>query len=81
MIANAVGESNSESPLAHYEKHQATYREFSPYAHVTPDDPALMMIYNNDMTYLPKNAGHGIHHPIFGLKMKENATLESNATS
>ena len=31
------------------------------------------MTYGNDMTLPSKDAGHGIHHPVFGLKMKEKA--------
>jgi hypothetical protein len=29
------------------------------------------MSYGNDMTLPSKNAGHGIHHPVYGVKMKE----------
>jgi hypothetical protein len=31
------------------------------------------MTYGNDMTLPSKDAGHGIHHPVFGVKMKEKA--------
>ena len=31
------------------------------------------MTYGNNMTLPSIDAGHGIHHPVFGLKMKEKA--------
>lgn len=31
------------------------------------------MTYRGDMAFPSKNAGHGIHHPIYGVKMKEKA--------
>lgn len=71
MIPNAVGEPTSEAALAHYERHAAHYREFSPINHVGSGDPALFMSYPADMTLPSKNAGHGIHHPVYGVKMKE----------
>lgn len=71
MIANAVGEPNAAAALANYEKHEATYKEFSAYNHVTKDDPPLYMNYGSDMTLPSKDAGHGIHHPVYGVKLKE----------
>ena len=71
MIPNAVGESSSVAALANYEKHAADYREFSPINHVSAGDPALLMTYGSDMTLPSKDAGHGIHHPVYGVKMKE----------
>ena len=71
MIANAVGEPSAEAALANYEKHEAHYKEFSSYNHVDKGDPALLMTYGSDMTLPSKNAGHGIHHPVYGVKMKE----------
>ena len=71
MIANAVGEPDAEAALANYEKHRDTYREFSAYNHVSKGDPPLFMSYGADMTLPSKDAGHGIHHPVYGVKMKE----------
>lgn len=71
MIPSAVGEPTIESALANYERHAALYPEFSPINHVSPDDPALFMGYGGDMTLPSKDARHGIHHPVFGVKMKE----------
>ena len=29
------------------------------------------MTYGGDMTLPSKDAGHGIHHPVYGVKLKE----------
>ncbi|APZ92744.1 alpha/beta hydrolase [Fuerstiella marisgermanici] len=71
MINMAVGEKTIEGALKNYDKHKPLYVEFSAYNHVTADDPPLLMTYGNDMTLPSKNAGHGIHHPVYGVKMKE----------
>lgn len=71
MIPNAVGEPTSIAALANYEKHAPRYREFSPINHVSAGDPVLLMTYSGDMTLPSKDAGHGIHHPVYGVKMKE----------
>jgi acetyl esterase/lipase len=73
MIWMAVGEPTMEDALKNYEKHRALYVEFSPYNHLDGNDPPLLMTYGNDTTLPSKNAGHGIHHPVYGLKMKEKA--------
>jgi acetyl esterase/lipase len=73
MINLAVGESTIDGALANYEKHRPLYVEFSPYNHLDGKDPPLFMTYNDDMTLPSKNAGHGIHHPVYGVKMKEKA--------
>jgi arylformamidase len=59
--------------LANYEKHKETYREFSPINHLDAGDPPLLMTYGNNMTLPSQDAGHGIHHPVYGVKMKEKA--------
>ncbi len=71
MIANAVGEPNIATALQNYEKHAADYREYSAINHVSAGDPPLFMSYSPDMSLPSKNAGHGIHHPVYGVKMKE----------
>lgn len=73
MINMAVGEKTIEGALKNYEQHKDLYKEFSAYNHVTKDDPPLFMSYGGDMTLPSKNAGHGIHHPVYGVKMKEKA--------
>ena len=73
MINMAVGEKTIEAALANYEKHRPLYVEFSPYNHLTADDPPLLMTYGNNMTLPSEDAGHGIHHPRYGIKMKEKS--------
>jgi hypothetical protein len=73
MINRAVGEATMAGALKNYDKHHDLYVEFSPYNHLTKDDPPLFMAYGNNMTLPSENAGHGIHHPVYGIKMKEKA--------
>lgn len=73
MINMAVGEATMEGALENYEKHKALYVEFSPYNHVDKNDPPLYMTYGGDMSLPSKDAGHGIHHPVYGVKLKEKA--------
>ncbi|MCA9103118.1 MAG: alpha/beta hydrolase [Planctomycetales bacterium] len=73
MINFAVGEPTIEDALANYDAHHDTYVEFSPYNHVDGNDPPLLMTYGNDMTLPSKDAGHGIHHPVYGVKLKEKS--------
>lgn len=73
MINMAVGEPTMAGALANYDKHRALYVEFSPYNHVTADDPPLLMTYGGNMTLPSQDAGHGIHHPVYGVKMKDKA--------
>ena len=73
MINMAVGEPTMEGALKNYDKHKDLYVEFSPYNHVSKDDPPLFMSYGNDMTLPSKSAGHGIHHPVYGVKLKEKS--------
>jgi hypothetical protein len=73
MINMAVGEATIDGALKNYEKHRELYVEFSPYNHLTADDPPLLMTYGNNMKLPSEDAGHGIHHPVYGVKMKEKA--------
>ncbi|HVW37839.1 MAG TPA: alpha/beta hydrolase, partial [Pirellulales bacterium] len=73
MINMAVGEPTIEGALANYDKHHDLYVEFSPYNHLDGNDPPLLMTYGGDMTLPSKDAGHGIHHPVYGVKLKEKA--------
>ncbi|MAD80915.1 MAG: lipase, partial [Planctomycetaceae bacterium] len=73
MINMAVGETTIEEALKNYKRHKAHYVEFSPYNHLDGSDPPLLMTYGNDMTLPSKNAGHGIHYPVYGVKMKQKA--------
>jgi len=80
MINMAVGEKTIEGALANYDKYRDLYSEFSPYNHLTADDPPLLMTYGNNMTLPSEDAGHGIHHPVYGVKMKEKADRVGHET-
>ena len=73
MINMAVGEATIEGALANYDKHKALYLEFSPVNHVSAGDPPLFMTYGGNMKLPSEDAGHGIHHPVYGVKLKEKA--------
>ena len=80
MINMAVGEKTIEGALKNYEKYSGLYEEFSPYNHLTADDPPLLMTYGNNMKLPSEDAGHGIHHPVYGVKMKEKADRVGHET-
>lgn len=69
----SVGEKTIAAALENYEKHKATYAEFSVINHVTADDPPLLMTYGDNVTLPSENGGHGIHHPMLGVIMKRKA--------
>lgn len=73
MINMAVGEKTIEGALKNYDKYHDLYVEFSPYNHLDAKDPPLFMTYGPNMKLPSENAGHGIHHPVYGVKMKEKA--------
>ncbi len=54
-------------------KLQKLYDEVSAIKHLTKDDPPVFMFYSEANKPLPKNArpGQGIHHPIFGFKLRD----------
>ncbi|MHC4874056.1 MAG: alpha/beta hydrolase fold domain-containing protein [Planctomycetota bacterium] len=73
MIWTCVGEKNMAAALKNYEKHKKTYFEFSPYNHMKKGSPPLLMTYSHPADLPSKSANHGIHHPQYGVKMKEKA--------
>jgi len=73
MINMSVGEATIEGALRNYDKYHDLYVEFSPINHVSAGDPPLLMTYPADMTLPSKSGGHGIHHGMYGVKMKEKA--------
>ncbi|HEY4259503.1 MAG TPA: alpha/beta hydrolase [Schlesneria sp.] len=73
MINMAMGEQTMEGALKNYDRYHDLYVEFSPYNHVDGQDPPLFMTYGADMTLPSKDAGHGIHHPVYGIKLKEKS--------
>ena len=80
MINMAVGEQTIQGALANYERYRPLYEEFSAINHLTADDPPLLMTYGSDMTLPSKDAGHGIHHGVYGVKMKEKARAVGHET-
>jgi hypothetical protein len=73
MICMAVGEKTIEDALKNYDRHRDVYAEFSPFNHVDSHDPPLFMTCSAEMDLPSRDAGHGIHHPIFGVKLKERS--------
>jgi hypothetical protein len=73
MIYAAVGEKSIKDALANYSKHEALYKEFSAINHLSKDDPPMFLRYGSDLTVPSKTIGHGIHHGLFGIKMKEKS--------
>lgn len=67
------GLSTVESPAASY---RLLFREASPIHHLTADDPPVWMYYLESSRPLPADArpGQGIHHPIFGWKLRDQMT-------
>lgn len=78
MIWLSVGEPDMASALRNYEQHRQTYHEFSPYNHYTAGDPPVLMTYNRPMTLPSVDGNHGIHHPVYGMKLKEKAEQFGN---
>lgn len=73
MIFSAVGESSMADVRAEADRHRAIYEEFSPINHVDGDDPPLFMACSAEMDLPARNSGHGIHHPLHGVKLKERS--------
>jgi arylformamidase len=75
MIALAVGEKTIGDALRNYGRHRHVYAEFSPINHVDAQDPPLFMTCSAELDLPSRDAGHGIHHPVFGVKLKEKSDL------
>lgn len=73
MISAAVGEKSIEAALQNYDQHRQLYVEFSPINHVDAQDPPLFMTCSAEMDLPSRDAGHGIHHPVYGVKLKEKS--------
>lgn len=76
MIPRALGLKNRQQVLEHYEENAALLKEASAFEHISSDDPPLLLAYPT-MAKLPApSTGQGIHHAIFGVKLKERADAE-----
>lgn len=73
MICMAVGEKTIEAAIKNYDKYRNLYVEFSPINHVDSHDPPLFMTCSAEMDLPSRDAGHGIHHPVYGVKLKEKS--------
>ncbi len=73
MIYQAVGEQTIGAALRNYDRHRGLYVEFSPIQHVDSHDPPLFMTCSAELDLPSRDAGHGIHHPVFGVKLKEKS--------
>ena len=73
MTYRSVGAESIEDALENYDAYAGLYREFSPINHLGAGDPPLLMTYDQDMELPARNPGHGIHHPLFGVRLKERA--------
>ena len=73
MIFGAVGVSSMAEVRAEADRHRAIYEEFSPINHVDGDDPPLFMACSAEMDLPARNSGHGIHHPLHGVKLKDRS--------
>ena len=73
MIFGAVGVSSMAEVRAEADRHRAIYEEFSPINHVDGDDPPLFMACSAEMDLPARSSGHGIHHPLHGVKLKERS--------
>ena len=73
MTYRSIGVETIKDALDNYAQHEDHYHEFSPINHLSAQDPPLLMSYDNNMTLPSENPGHGIHHPLFGVKLKERA--------
>ena len=71
MLHLSVGAPSLAEALAGHEQYAGLYHEFSPLNHVSPGDPPLFMDYPHSPELPAQGPGHGIHHPVFGLMMKE----------
>lgn len=73
MIFQSVGGKSRDDVLENEAKYQSLYLEFSPINHVDANDPPLFITCSAEMGLPARDASHGIHHPIFGVKLKERS--------
>ena len=73
MIARAVGEMEIEDVIKKRDQYHDLYVEFSPINHVDSKDPPLFMTCSAEMDLPSRDSSHGIHHPMYGVKLKEKS--------
>ncbi|MFN9720200.1 MAG: alpha/beta hydrolase fold domain-containing protein [Planctomycetota bacterium] len=75
MIAQAVGETDIADVIRQRDRFHDLYVEFSPINHVDSSDPPLFMTCSAEMDLPSRDPGHGIHHPMYGAKLKEKSDM------
>lgn len=73
MVYRSFGAASADEMLQTPDKFRARVAEFSPIQHLDAHDPPLFLQYGPDLTVPADSASHGIHHPMFGVKLKEKA--------
>ena len=73
MIALAVGETEIADVMKKHDQYHDLYVEFSPINHVDANDPPLFMTCSAEMDLPSRDSSHGIHHPVYGAKLKEKS--------
>ena len=73
MMFIPLGEPSAKSAWKNKKKYNEVFHRYSAINHLDKNDPPLLLGYGKDLTVPATSVGHGIHHPIFGVKMKEKA--------
>ncbi len=73
MIFKSFGARSAAEMMGNKDKYQKMITEFSPIFHVDKNDPPMYLDYREDISVPAKDPNHGIHHGIFGIKLKEEA--------
>jgi arylformamidase len=73
MIFRSFGAKSAQEIIDNTGQYIAAIREYSPIEHVDRADSPIYLEVGNDFTVPAKNPSHGIHHPLFGSKLKERA--------
>ncbi|MDZ4688744.1 MAG: alpha/beta hydrolase [Planctomycetaceae bacterium] len=73
MVARAVGAKDRAEVLARSAEWCDLLREASPINHVSRDDPPVLVAYPTFAELPATNPSNGIHHALFGVKLKERA--------
>lgn len=76
MIIKCVGAENSKDMMDNYAKYKDLYKTFSAYYHVDETDPPVFMRYAESTKLPPEDYSHAIHHPMFGIKLREKCDAE-----
>ena len=73
MIWNSVGASSAEDLMSNWDKYKELSLKFSPVRFLDAGDPPVYIKYGLSAELPPADSSHAIHHPMFGIKLKEMA--------